>query len=267
MDDFFAEEEDTNPFSKAAAQYIEDHQEEEEEKLRALKDAMNVPAVVCENRDKLLQVWVHNMKKWRESASRLDGKEKEIAEQKRSNSRLREEIKEAEEKLRSFQSDVEKRCGCMIVFLLVVNRISFLQAKLNNHLVQNELDRPVRASFAQPDLMDMFRAVLHHYPFNCSPSLRPRPPLPRYQQRQRWDLLCLFHTMWWRTIPCYRPLLLLLMCLHRLWKKFLVRWFVNVVWIPMLLPKSSSSLSSEATRRGRLCRRVPLQRKIQATKT
>ena len=31
MDDFFAEEEDTNPFSKAAAQYIEDHQEEEEE--------------------------------------------------------------------------------------------------------------------------------------------------------------------------------------------------------------------------------------------
>ena len=148
MDDFFAEEEDTNPFSKAAAQYIEDHQEEEEEKLRALKDAMNVPAVVCENRDKLLQVWVHNMKKWRESASRLDGKEKEIAEQKRSNSRLREEIKEAEEKLRSFQSDVEKR----------LNRISFLQAKLNNHLVQNELDRPVRASFAQPDLMDMFRA-------------------------------------------------------------------------------------------------------------
>ena len=110
MDDLFddeASEEGGNPFSASAARYIEDHRAEEEEELNALKDATNVPAVVCENREKLAQLWQFNMRQWRERALSLRDKEKEVQDQKRENERLRKEIKDAEKKLRELQDSTE----------------------------------------------------------------------------------------------------------------------------------------------------------------
>lgn len=40
-----------------------------------------------------------------------------------------------------------------------MKRISVLQATLNNHLVKNKLSRPVRVTYDQPDLNDLFTPV------------------------------------------------------------------------------------------------------------
>ena len=40
-----------------------------------------------------------------------------------------------------------------------MKRISTLQATLNNHLVNNRLDRPVRVAYDQPVLTDLFSPV------------------------------------------------------------------------------------------------------------
>lgn len=110
MDDLFSDEtpeEGGNPFSASAAQYLEEHRAEEEELLNSLKDAVNVPAVVCENREKLAQLWQANMRQWRERELSLRATEKEVREQRRANERLRKEIKDAEKKLRELQDSTE----------------------------------------------------------------------------------------------------------------------------------------------------------------
>lgn len=116
-DDFFGEDEEDeaaqeggNPFSASAAQYIEDHREEEEEILNSLKDGMNVPAVVCENREKLAQLWQTNMRQWREGSFSLREKEKEVRNQKKENDRLRKEIEKAQKKLTQLQEATEWHC-------------------------------------------------------------------------------------------------------------------------------------------------------------
>ena len=43
--------------------------------------------------------------------------------------------------------------------LEIVKKIAILQARLNNHLVKNPVDRPIRVAFDQPDMTDLFSAV------------------------------------------------------------------------------------------------------------
>lgn len=40
-----------------------------------------------------------------------------------------------------------------------MHRIAILQVRLNNHLLKNPLDRPIRVAFDQPDMGDLFSPV------------------------------------------------------------------------------------------------------------
>ena len=163
MDDLFSDEapeEGGNPFSASAAQYLEEHRAEEEELLNSLKDAVNVPAVVCENREKLAQLWQANMRRWRERELSLRATEKEVREQRRANERLRKEIKDAEKKLRELQDSTELQRRGEGGEWVAVKRIVKRQGQLNNALVDNQLDYPIRAEFDDIDITDLFSPVL-----------------------------------------------------------------------------------------------------------
>ena len=41
-----------------------------------------------------------------------------------------------------------------------MKKITILQARLNNHLVKNPVDRPIHVAFDQPDMTDLFSAVM-----------------------------------------------------------------------------------------------------------
>ena len=100
------EVEDRNPFSKGLKEALE----AEQQALEALKNPLNVPAIVCDNRDKIRGAWRDNMTKWKNLQEDLQEKVDEIARKKQENETLREQITAAQSKLQEIQVYVQGRC-------------------------------------------------------------------------------------------------------------------------------------------------------------
>lgn len=104
------EVEDRNPFSKGLKEALE----AEQQALEALKDPMNVPAIVCDNREKIRSAWIDNMTKWKDLQEELQEKLDEIERKKQENDSMREKITEAQEKLQEIQVYVQGRCNGLL---------------------------------------------------------------------------------------------------------------------------------------------------------
>ena len=100
------EVEDRNPFSKGLKEALE----AEQQALEALKNPLNVPAIVCDNRDKIRGAWIGNMTKWKYMQEELQEKVDEIERKKQENEAMREQITEAQAKLQEIQAFVQGRC-------------------------------------------------------------------------------------------------------------------------------------------------------------
>ena len=91
---------------------------------------------------------------------------------------------------------------------MAVKRIVNRQGKLNNALVDNQLDYPIRAEFDDIDLADLFSPVAllgaidpspTPSPSSPSPSLSPsRPPCSR---QRPWRTTCWTRTPRWTRPP------------------------------------------------------------------
>lgn len=97
----------TNPFAEG----LEEAEEKERQELEALKDPNNVPAIVSDNRDKLVAQWRENMQKWRSTECELREKADEITAKKEENVELRKHIEQLQTSLSDIQEAVEQKRG------------------------------------------------------------------------------------------------------------------------------------------------------------
>ena len=88
----------TNPFSKGLKEALA----KEREVLEALKDPSKVPAIVCDNRDKIRLAWLSNMNQWKETQQQLAEKDAEI-------DTIRKQIDVAQVKLAESEVRVQQR--------------------------------------------------------------------------------------------------------------------------------------------------------------
>ena len=70
----------TNPFSKGLKEVLA----KEREVLEALKDPSKVPAIVCDNRDKIRLAWLSNMNQWKETQQQLAESEVRVQQRRKS---------------------------------------------------------------------------------------------------------------------------------------------------------------------------------------
>ena len=90
----------TNPFSKGLKEALA----KEREVLEALKDPSKVPAIVCDNRDKIRLAWLSNMNQWK-----LAEKDAEIQQKRAENDTIRKQIDVAQVKLAESEVRVQQR--------------------------------------------------------------------------------------------------------------------------------------------------------------
>ena len=100
------ESDPTNPFSKGLKEALE----KEREVLEALKDPTKVPAIVCDNRDKIRLAWLSNMNQWKETQQQLAEKDAEIQQKRAENDVIRKQIDVAQVKLAESEVRVQQRC-------------------------------------------------------------------------------------------------------------------------------------------------------------